>query len=440
MRNISVNNIAVKYTANAAASVTKGISTAKTSTASKATVTTKTSSAVKATITNAMETSKKSTITSTKSNISSVIGVGVGAAAVVGAKGAVNTTNNNAGSVTSTVGSAAVYAATGTVNTTNNNAGSVTSTVGSAAVYAATGLPTGGSSSNVHLESTKPTSGSSQYNPILISTSSSNIIQFSPSSQEKWFKFTPGNPGTYDINCTGGRVGVTLYDDHLSQIATDNNAKSNNDSKILKSLKNDRAYYLKLSGSDSTCLTVRSNVDTISNFTNGGSWTPKDQTFDPDGISYTPLKKTFLTPQQAASYMVSLDKDFVRNLRDGTFKAINTAAVTYAIGAASASSTLVKQAVSKFSESAIVSTALSFLSGCGINASLPTITEMEQDAIKNKTHNFENGLIINSCAYGIPSNPANAFESWYNGTSFIACGEPRYSGTFKSGDIQTLWK
>ena len=439
MRNISVNNSAVKYAASAASLVTKGVTTTKSSSTPKAAATA--STAVKVSIANTIETSKRSNvtaITSTKSNIPSALS-SVGTAAAYAA-GTVNTANNNAGSVTSTVGSAAVYAATGTVNTANNNAGSVISTVGSAAVYAATGLPTEGASSNVHLESIKPTSGSSQYNPILISTSSSNIIQFSPSSQEKWFKFTPGNPGTYDINCTGGRVGVTLYDDHLSQIATDNNAKSNNDSKILKSLKNDRAYYLKLSGSDSTCLTVRSNVDTISNFTNGGSWTPKDQTFDPDGISYTPLKKTFLTPQQAASYMVSLDKDFVRNLRDGTFKAINTAAVTYAIGAASASSTLVKQAVSKFSESAIVSTALSFLSGCGINASLPTITEMEQDAIKNKTHNFENGLIINSCAYGIPSTPANAFESWYNGTSFIACGEPRYSGIFKSGDIQTLWK
>ncbi|HWT75392.1 MAG TPA: hypothetical protein VN258_11850 [Mobilitalea sp.] len=261
----------------------------------------------------------------------------------------------------------------------------------------------------------------------------------------RWYKFTTSQPGYYIISSTGNAdTSVQLYDSSVTLLGTNlNGASDGRNFRLGYSLAENQTYYFEINISSSSVnipyyYRVDENLDTWIGLTEGGSWVPDAQTYDPDGWTTGVIKCVYLTPQQAAAYSCMIDQTFIYRLQDGAYAAADAVAITYALSGAKAKSLIVKAIVDKYGESAIVAGIFAFIQGAKIvNLEIPSATELLQQDIDNKTSNFTNGLLIKNEV--IMGNTYTFYETWNCGTTYVAYGEPRYKGHFTPGDIQVAF-
>ena len=166
-------------------------------------------------------------------------------------------------------------------------------------------------------------------------------------------------------------------------------------------------YYVQFACVGTYSVSYCKNLDVYSSsyskVTKGLQWKPTSTTLSPSSIkAYTQV--AYLTNLEAALYSLNLSRSVYLKLLDETI----TVSAAILSGGASASSGALA-ALSKASRSTVVVAARHILSVCGY--SIPTLSSVVQSGIKNKTHNFSDGLKITVYItnYGTYQN---VYDSW----------------------------
>ncbi len=300
------------------------------------------------------------------------------------------------------------------------------------------------------LSSSNYASASSGVTAMLFDLNSRYSFTFNPKDVQIGY-FTTGSAGSYKI--------AVYTDEQVFPSVTDKNTHDNmdgmlyvnpsyditfdTDSKLSKNvwvgdLKSNRDYKIKFSG-EKTCnvsVIVTRNVDRKI-LPNGGSWIPNKMTYDPDGFGFQVYRINYLTPEQSKVLYYSTYDSVSKKLRDGTYKLLTEAAITYALGGAPVA---IKTAIEDIGKNNVVKI-LGMVTGSYSLFELPTLSDLERSSIKDATNNFTCGLQVTSVSSisGSTTVLQNLYNPW---TAYLAnkigSGEEGYSGKF-TNDITVLW-